>query len=81
MDIALVWLVFLVFLSLALFTERVWVTAATISRFPFTIGEKERKRMVSSDVPAIRPLGRLAAVGSGLLALAITSQRLWGLLS
>jgi|CXWL01.1.fsa_nt_gi hypothetical protein len=68
------WVVFIVFLTLALFTERVWTAMCISVRLPRGLSARERHRIKTSDVPSVRALAALAATLSGFGALAITIQ-------
>ena len=74
MEILIPWSVFAVFAIMAVFAEAIWVNFFKLMRFPRTVSVREALRTQEEDIPRVRILSGVAAVGSGLIAIAGTIQ-------
>jgi len=69
------WLGFAVFLSLAVFPERIWLAVNRLVRFPFGLSARDREKVFDAT-SSVQVIGILGAALTGLVSAGLTIQAL-----
>lgn len=72
------YLVFLGFAIPALWTKQVYMTLNTYVRWPFKPDQRAQYKL-RENIPLVRAIAWVGAVGAGVMAIGITIQEIWTL--